>query len=163
MDKLCLYCSKTLKSKYSTKFCGSSCSASYNNVRKVRKKRKACLVCRKEVKNYGTDRKFCSPKCNGVYASLYSDACIENGDQTSWTIIRNYLIRHVGKCMECGLSKWRGKKLILQCDHIDGNRNNNTFTNARLLCPNCHSQTETFCRKGRYINFGDLPKIRTST
>lgn len=37
-----------------------------------------------------------------------------------------------------------GSKLLLNIDHIDGNWKNNLITNLRFLCPNCHSQTETF-------------------
>ena len=32
----------------------------------------------------------------------------------------------------------------MQLDHIDGNSDNNFLDNLRLLCPNCHTQTETF-------------------
>lgn len=46
-------------------------------------------------------------------------------------------------CDDCGISEWRGKKLSLQLDHRDGDRTNNLRENLRLLCPNCHSQTET--------------------
>lgn len=53
------------------------------------------------------------------------------------------LLEH--KCQECGiLPEWRGKKLVLQLDHIDGDNSNNVLSNFRFLCPNCHSQTETF-------------------
>lgn len=50
------------------------------------------------------------------------------------------------KCEDCGVTEWRGKKLILELDHIDGDRTNHKFENLRILCPNCHSQTETFSR-----------------
>ena len=40
-----------------------------------------------------------------------------------------------------------GKPLVLQLDHINGERNDNRIENLRILCPNCHSQTETFCGK----------------
>ncbi len=51
------------------------------------------------------------------------------------------------KC-ECGnLGKWRGKELILQLDHKDGDATNNTLDNLRFLCPNCHCQTDTFAGK----------------
>lgn len=39
---------------------------------------------------------------------------------------------------------WCGRPLNLQVDHIDGVRSNNTVSNLRLVCPNCHSQTETW-------------------
>jgi len=48
------------------------------------------------------------------------------------------------KC-ECGnKGEWLGKKLILQLDHKNGINNDNRLENLRFLCPNCHSQTETF-------------------
>jgi len=53
-------------------------------------------------------------------------------------------LKWVYECSECGLSEWRGKSLVLQLDHIDGNNSNHRLENLRLLCPNCHSQTETF-------------------
>ena len=37
-----------------------------------------------------------------------------------------------------------GKELRLDLDHIDGNWKNNLVTNLRFLCPNCHSQTDTY-------------------
>ena len=47
---------------------------------------------------------------------------------------------------------WNGKKLVLHLDHIDGNSNNHKLNNLRLLCPNCHSQTETFSGKSSKKN-----------
>lgn len=50
-------------------------------------------------------------------------------------------------CSECGLSEWRGKRLAVQIDHINGDPRDNRLANLRMLCPNCHSQTETFGSK----------------
>lgn len=52
------------------------------------------------------------------------------------------------KCELCGqLPLWNGKPLTLHLDHIDGNNTNHRLDNLRLLCPNCHTQTSTYCRK----------------
>lgn len=63
--------------------------------------------------------------------------------------------------LECSICKmgeeWQGKYLSLQVDHVDGNRENNNKSNLRLVCPNCHSQTDTFsgkkCKKIVIENF----------
>jgi len=54
------------------------------------------------------------------------------------------------QCVECGLgTEWNGKSISLQIDHKDGNNLNNTPSNLRFLCPNCHSQTPTFGIKNK--------------
>lgn len=42
---------------------------------------------------------------------------------------------------------WNNKHLTLQLDHINGVRSDNRITNLRILCPNCHTQTDTFAGK----------------
>jgi RNA polymerase subunit RPABC4/transcription elongation factor Spt4 len=49
-----------------------------------------------------------------------------------------------GKCDKCGLDEWMGEKLILELEHKDGNHKNNLRSNLEMLCPNCHSLTETW-------------------
>jgi len=54
------------------------------------------------------------------------------------------------KCAECGQGpEWNGKPLTLQLDHINGIHNDNRLENLRILCPHCHSQTETFCGRSK--------------
>jgi hypothetical protein len=53
-------------------------------------------------------------------------------------------------CEACGLGpEWQGSKLALQVEHKDGDGSNNCRENLALLCPNCHSQTETFSGRNK--------------
>jgi 5-methylcytosine-specific restriction endonuclease McrA len=54
-------------------------------------------------------------------------------------------------CEVCGTCKWQNKLLALELNHLDGNRQNHLLNNLKLLCPNCHSQTDTFRSKNRKI------------
>lgn len=55
------------------------------------------------------------------------------------------LIRERGrKCENCHNDLWMGVPIPLELDHIDGNGNNNSRENLKILCPNCHALTETY-------------------
>lgn len=68
------------------------------------------------------------------------------------------------RCAECGIQDWRGEKLVLHLDHIDGDPLNNDLSNLRLLCPNCHSLTATYCgkNKGRVVEQADTLALEAS-
>ncbi|MCX5558032.1 HNH endonuclease [Streptomyces sp. NBC_00038] len=54
------------------------------------------------------------------------------------------------KCAECGVGpEWLGKPMPLEVDHISGDWGDDRPENLRLLCPNCHAATSTWCRGGQ--------------
>lgn len=78
------------------------------------------------------------------------DILVEDSDYTNLNCLKKRLLDGgliEYKCEECGISEWKGKRIVLQLDHINGNNRDNRLENLRLLCPNCHSQTNTFSRK----------------
>ena len=80
------------------------------------------------------------------------DILVENSTYTTiWRLKRRLLRESILKneCYLCGLTEWNGKPITLQLDHINGVHLDHRIQNLRLLCPNCHSQTETFAGRNK--------------
>lgn len=61
------------------------------------------------------------------------------------TNLKKHLITKKGhSCEQYGLSEWLNEPITLELHHDDGDRTNNVEENLILLCPNCHSFTETW-------------------
>ncbi len=123
-----------------------------------------CLHCGEENK-WGRTKvnKFCNNKCQGLFKWFNETVPrIENGECTvhSKNVLKRYIIeKHGEKCDVCGIgAEWQGKPMTLQLDHIDGDSDNNTVGNLRLICPNCHSQTDTFGSKGKGNRYKKITK-----
>ncbi|MGE9695222.1 HNH endonuclease signature motif containing protein [Streptomyces sp. CH6] len=72
--------------------------------------------------------------------------------RTSGEMLRRALseIGHPHVCEKCGLGKrYRGRPLVCEIDHVNGDWRDNRAENLRYLCPNCHSQTATFAGRAR--------------
>lgn len=71
-----------------------------------------------------------------------------NRNKLKWRLINEGCLKY--ECVICGnIGLWNNNPLILQLDHINGIHDDNRIENLRLLCPNCHSQTETFSGKNK--------------
>ena len=65
-------------------------------------------------------------------------------------LIRRYLKQtRVYECSVCKLSSWNEKEITLEVEHKDGNSGNNHIDNLCWICPNCHSQTDTYKAKNK--------------
>jgi len=65
-------------------------------------------------------------------------------------ILKYNLLKY--KCCECKIEgEWESKPLQLHLDHINADTLDNRIENLRFLCPNCHSQTPTYCRRNTDI------------
>lgn len=69
----------------------------------------------------------------------------QESKKTTW---KRFLVRRDGhRCGICGLTEWLGHPIPLEIDHINGDHSDNTEANVRILCCNCHAQTDTWRRK----------------
>ena len=78
-----------------------------------------------------------------------SEILVKNSTYMSTGGLRRRLIAeglNAARCEMCGIDAWHGKRLPLELDHINGHHTDNRLENLRILCPNCHAVTETWCR-----------------
>lgn len=100
-----------------------------------------CAYCSRPCTRKYLARRFCSTQCA---TNFRQKTLIETG-KASKSTCRRYLLKHREyQCQVCSLRTWKNAPINLQVDHIDGNTKNSLPENLRWICPNCHSQTETW-------------------
>lgn len=136
----CLTCGTVMSfEKRRNRFCNQSCAAQYNN-RGVTRHIKSSRICQcgnpKKLRN-----KYCVECADSRFYIKVKSLDVARTDRSRKKII---IETNGYQCAICGIVDWMGKPIKLELDHVDGNADNNTLENLRLICPNCHSQTETY-------------------
>lgn len=75
-----------------------------------------------------------------------------DGRRRTRTMLLRRALQETGipeRCAACGTGpRWGGRPMTLEVDHINGDWSDDRAGNLRLLCPNCHAVTNTWCRGG---------------
>ncbi len=169
-ERFCLFCQKSIVGKWQKLFCGASCSAKHSNPLKPSRSKKTksvivaydtkityklkdvanCVWCN-GVLSRRSQKLYCKPQCKTEHAfRLRLDHWLETGESTENRNLRKFITYIDGyTCSCCGLSDWNNKPITLEVEHINGNSEDDSRENVCLICPNCHSQTDTYKGKNR--------------
>lgn len=122
-----------------------------------------CLNCGTKLNRH--TRKYCSNECQhehfreNRFKIIEETGSAEFGEgfkeETKRKWLKRYHIeKHGEKCMECGWGEVNPHtgNVPIELDHINGDHQENTVENTRLLCPNCHSLTRNY--KGANLGSG---------
>lgn len=153
----CKVCQKSLQAKGT--FCSRNCSATFNN-KAVLERRKDlgltsnCPNCGEfsyaRTKNGRKLNTYCNRACYFEHRLKKAEIRVENNEVQTRTTLRSYLIKTRGhKCSICGLEEWRGQPTPLIIDHINGNSEQSTNDNIRMVCPNCDAQLPTYMGRNK--------------
>lgn len=109
---------------------------------------------KRHIKNYEFDTSHFSGKAhlkgkthNWAKKLPLEKILVENSSYTHTSnlrirLIKEKIFKHI--CSSCENEEWLDKPIPLELDHINGINNDNRIENLRLLCPNCHAQTDNY-------------------
>ncbi len=137
-------CGNAVFSRSSTwKYCSIACRNTDH-----KKPRGTCVGCHAPLPR--PNQHYCSIPCQHEFQYRKKVQLLEAGNYRTTnfrSFVRTYLVERLGEqCTRCGWQERNPKtgRVPIEVEHIDGNFENNLPENLTLLCPNCHSLTETF-------------------
>lgn len=94
------------------------------------------------------ERRRLSRRIYDLNEILVQDSKYENIGRLKRRLVAEAILDY--QCEICGnAGQWNGRPLSLQLDHRNGVPNDHRIQNLRFLCPNCHSQTDTYSGRNR--------------
>ena len=152
----CKNCNNNHDGKYgSGRFCSKKCAKGFSTKEKRKEiNEKVSIKQKGKYNGCGFKKGFDSRRFVHTSESVKkaTQTRIENINKKLWEEIgvstkkSRVFKEQNGKCNKCRLDKWNNISLVLEWHHKDGNTENETRENVEFLCPNCHSQTDTWRR-----------------
>jgi len=137
-------------------YCSLACRNSRERSEETKQKiSKGVSNSEKFIKSITEKTRFIDYKKIGKKLKQVADNKILEADYETLSFDRlrkRIILEQSGKCNHCGIDMWNGKTITLELEHKDGNHFNNIRENLEAICPNCHSQTDTWRGKNKGNN-----------
>lgn len=131
------------------KFCSIACGNIAVPRRERTRARATCTQCGKEYALRTLKATGVCGICTRSFEYFLSTLAKNTRRASAKKLIKFGLKSH--KCEVCLRSTWNDQPIPIELDHIDGDSSNNELNNLRILCPNCHAQTPTYCRSKDFL------------
>lgn len=131
-----------------------------------------CKNCGKETSKFKSSnhpRIYCSIRCQhdfqyrqNIKDWLSKKITGKKRDGRPSDFVRKYMLKEANnKCSQCGWGQPNPFNGIvyLEIDHIDGTRENGYRDNLRVLCPNCHTLTDTYKTLNKNVGYHKSRKL----
>lgn len=107
---------------------------------------KKCLWCYSLLRKSPVN-KYCNTQCQNdyQYMNAFLDWYLCGQNKVTNSMLRKHLETINGHiCSRCRITEWNSKPIVFDVEHKNGNSTNNSPENVCLLCPNCHSLTDSY-------------------